>query len=784
MDHWERLQVLESRRSVAGDRAARELVGTVGRIVWAAEDGSAAIARLESGETVRGPILDGEELVPHVAYRFLGRWEDHPRYGRQFSWQTYVKDAPHSRTGVVKYLQEEAPNVGKKRAEQLWEAFGSEAVAVLRTEPNRAVAAGILSAEAAREASDALQKAARLEKTKIDLFALFAGRGFPGKLIRACIDLWGARAAEQVKANPFSLLLNELPGAGFQRCDRLYLDLGGRRDRLKRQTLCAWNALRQDTAGNTWLRKGAVIEAINKHCAGPKVNPEAAIALGVRGGWLAIREQPAKVWWVAEFDAALAERRIADRLRDLCKTCVVRWPSEFPPELGLSEHQLTELARALKAPIGVLAGTPGTGKTFTAAAVIKQIVAHWGKAQVAVCAPTGKAAVRLTAAMQRYQLTIQAVTIHRLLEIGRNGHDGRGWGFARNRDNPLPQRFLFVDESSMIDAALLADLFDAAADGTHVLLIGDPYQLPPVGRGAPLRDLIAAGVPCGLLREIRRQDGRSLIVEACARIKDGQAWEVCEKVDLPAGRNLRHFETRTPEEQIEVLRALLARFRAAGQYDPIWDVQVLVPLNGKSPLGRKQLNRILQAELNPEGKTADGNPFRVGDKAICLKNGWAKKVRLSPGAPADETESYADSEDDIEPEAYVANGDVGRVLAVSSRVVVLQFGLPERLVAVPIGRKTASEEEDDQSGSDYDLAYAITTHKSQGSEWPVAVVLIDDQAGFVASREHLYTSVSRAARLCVTIGRLATAHKQMRRQALNQRKTFLRELIEEGRARQ
>src|SRR5262249_12119937 len=168
-----------------------------------------------------------------------------------------VKDTPHGHAGVVKYLMDEAPNVGRRRADQLWDAFGPEAVAVLRSDPRRVVPAGILTESAAREASEALAGAAALERTKIDLVGPFAGRGFPGKLIQACIDEWGARAAESIRRDPFTLLTKDMPGCGFKRCDRLYIDLGGRPDRLKRQMLCAWNALREDGTGDTWIRKGA-----------------------------------------------------------------------------------------------------------------------------------------------------------------------------------------------------------------------------------------------------------------------------------------------------------------------------------------------------------------------------------------------------------------------------------------------------------------------------------------------------------------------------------------------
>jgi exodeoxyribonuclease V alpha subunit len=308
------------------DRNVRELVGTVRKIVWMSPAGEAVIARLCSGEVVRGSLAEvngtsngggAGGLTVGVAYRFLGSWSSHPKYGDQFVFTTFVRDTPSGHTGVTKYLTEVAPGVGQRRADLLWSLFGSEAVAVLRSDPGRVVAAGILTEATAQEASEALAAAAALERTKIDLFTLFAGHGFPGRLIQACIDEWGARAAATVRRDPFTLLVNELPGCGFKRTDRLYIDLGFPPDRLKRQTLCCWHALREDTAGHTWLRKGAAVEAVERLCAGKGVNPERAIELGLRSGWLAQRESPAGVVWLAEWGKAEAERRVADSVRRL-----------------------------------------------------------------------------------------------------------------------------------------------------------------------------------------------------------------------------------------------------------------------------------------------------------------------------------------------------------------------------------------------------------------------------------------------------------------------------------
>ncbi len=428
----------------------------------------------------------------------------------------------------------------------------------------------------------------------------------------------------------------------------------------------------------------------------------------------------------------------------------------------LSVHQRDELACALSRPIGVLAGTPGTGKTYSMGAVVASLVHQHGQNVVAVCAPTGKAAVRLSSALSRFGVPLTARTIHSLLEVGRNGHDGDGWGFQRCASNPLEQQFVIVDEASMLDTDLFASLLDALSPGSHLLLVGDPYQLPPVGHGAPLRDLIASGVvPVGLLAEIRRNAGS--IVRACAAIKDGQRFEANIESDIEAGKNLQMIEQDEPVRQTESLTSLFSYCSRWG-LNSTWDVQVLVPTNDSGVLGRKELNQRLQAELNPNGERCECNPYRVGDKIICLRNHWALSER----------------QHGPQQEVYVANGEQGSAEIVEAKHTIAVFANPARVIRIPHGKPQRSRESDEAgSNSDFDLGYAITCHKSQGSEWPVVIVMIDAGPGArrVCSREWLYTAISRASQLCVLIGREGVAQQMAKRPALDRRKTFLAELL-------
>jgi ATP-dependent exoDNAse (exonuclease V) alpha subunit len=231
--------------------------------------------------------------------------------------------------------------------------------------------------------------------------------------------------------------------------------------------------------------------------------------------------------------------------------------------------------------------------------------------------------------------------------------------------------------------------------------------------------------------------------------------------------------------------------QASGRFDPVWDVQVLTALNAKSDLARVPLNRVLQGELNPTGREEKPNPFRLGDKVICLKNSWMQAVELKTTHTAGDAPTLPDSYvDDVyvtpdEPlKHFLANGDVGRVVANGPAVTIASFPLPDRLIRIPMQKIVEEEREEGEdgtevkgAGSDFALAYAITCHKAQGSEWPVVVVMIDRQAARVACREHHYTAISRASQLCVLIGPRAVIDRQCKVSTLPRRKTFLKELL-------
>ena len=763
--------------------AAGELLATVSRIVFAGDDGETAIFKTVAGDTV---VCEGGagSIVEGGTYRLLGSYREDPKFGRQFKAQAFLQDAGHDKTGVVKYLVTHCKGIGQRIAERLWDAFGSAAVRTVREFPEQVTFKGFLNEQDATAASEQLERLAAYEGTTIDLHSLFHGRGLGSTCISACLDAWGIAAAEKVRRNPFSLLIRKMPRAGFATTDRLYLDLGGRPDALKRQALAGWHALREGSDGSTWHPYSAFAAGIVKQVGASQADLPRACSLAQRARLITDSLTCGVAGWVADPKQAANERGLAAAIKRLFDRGQGGWI--VPEASAVSAHQLAAFKPVSESPFILITGVPGSGKTHLAAAAVRAVVCKHGLNAVAVCAPTGKAAVRITQALLKNGINIEATTIHRLLGVQRNGRDGEGWSFNFDADHPLPWRFVVVDEFSMLDTDLAFALFSALAPGSSVLAVGDPNQLPPVGHGAVLRDVIAAGLPRAHLTEIQRNNGG--VTEACRAIVEGRRVEFCEKLDLPNGANCKWVECETDEDQLAALRVHVDALRKRPNFNLFDDLQVLTPRNDESRVARKQLNAYLQQLINPELPTdpkgkAEG--YRLRDKVICLSNTQTDLVRMVAGSPHWTTDSWVKVQGTLEQPGltFVANGDMGRIVAVHDRraEVIVRFMFPTRYVK---WRLTGKKKEDAArlGGGKEDLAlgYAITFHKSQGSEWPWVIGMVDANADRVASKELAYTGLSRLITANVWIGRRATFDRQVRRAELPGRKTFLKELLLES----
>lgn len=706
---------------------------------------------LEDDTQLTGPADPLPE--PGTTYRFFGQWKTSPKYGKQFQYSVFTNHVPLGRTAVITYLLRtlKGTGIGKKAIEKLWDLYQSDTVRILRTNPKRVSEESGIVLPRCHMAATRLEAHASKENTAVELIGLFAGRGFATGMVNQVMNKWKSLAPSLIRRDPFLLMTHGFPSAGFARCDALYTSLGLDPLKLKRQTICMWHLLKTRGTGDTWHPYFDACDSLRQKIGGVDVTPNRAIKLGKRAKWIETRKDAAGIGWLADGTSARNERELAERIYRLSQAEAC-WPS---PNGNLSDHQYEQVKLATAGPVGILSGTPGTGKTYSAAGLIRPIIRIYGHGGIAVVAPTGKAAVRMTESLANAGIGgLTATTIHRALGPDRGGKGTGNWGFRHNSSNPLPCKFVIADESSMDDTDLMAALVRALASGTHLLLIGDPYQLPPVGHGAPFRDLIASMLPHGHLTEIQRNSG--LIVQACASIREGKRVETCQRFD-DQGNNLRIVSSSSPAAAMMIIQNVFDAVVRKGARDPIEDIQVLVPMNEQGALGRKTLNGLLQNILNANGRQVASNPFRQGDKVICMMNGWYTST-----AGADLPE-------------FLANGDIGRVIEVEPGIAVMEFP------SVGDGIRTVKISTATEQGKNFELAYAITVHKSQGSEWPVVIIMADESASRVASREWWYTAVSRAKDRCLIIGRQSVMEKQARRQLLDKRKTFLVELITEER---
>lgn len=702
-------------------------------------------------ETIKGPAEEGA-LTYGLAYRFWGHWTHHEKYGRQFAFATFVTEEPLTEAAIITYLATQCKGIGSTTAARMYQCYGKQAISALRDRPEEvALNTRGFSVEKAKAASLILKKKTGRERSTAELMGLLHGYGFWKSTVSDALTRWGSAAPKVIRKNPYHLL--RLKGCGFLKVDQLYLDLKHYPAALKRQTLCGLDAVHRSRSGDTWHSIDVFHDALMSKISGANLKLEKAIEMGRRAGLLKVHHDDGRRW-IADAKDAYCEEVLAE-----CASRIVTDEScSWPAVADVSDHQQAQAVKSLSKRLGILSGRPGTGKTYTTARAIKAILkAGYGPEDISVVAPTGKAAQRLSQALADSGVPVISRTIHSLL-------------FAPRETPYLDCMFLFVDESSILDTALASELFRAIGPETHVLLIGDVHQLPPVGHGASLRDMTDAGIPCGELTEIQRNSG--MIVRSCSEMVERHRFICSEKIDLEAGDNLVHIEEK--EDKPVDVADLISRLAERLDVDPLTGVQVLVATNRL----RKSLNKKLQDALNPNGMKCSRTPFRVGDKVINLKNADFEVAFLGEikELPSD---IETGNEESGRLNVRVSNGEQGVVVSLSPGRMIVR--LDSRDICVRVRWRTAKEdasESDDESGAGctWDLAYAISVHKSQGSEWPVCIVIVDPAGGRIQTRQWLYTAVSRAKKLCITVGKRSAIDKAVRTDG-TQRKTFLKEKL-------
>jgi len=656
-------------------------------VIFTAEDDGYAVVEVrdDSGEEfiAIGTIA---HLQPGERARLTGEWSHHTRYGPQLKVGTALPMDPADREGQIAYLATLA-HIGPVRAEALCNLYGDTVLEKIAADPVGVFSSiprlGGRQAEAAAESWYSTRAVRDLHVNLAPLgLAHLAGR------IHAT---FGDRAMSIIHEDPYRL--TEVDGVGFIRADAIALaaDVPAESDR--RAQAAAWYLIGEaERRGHTHLPIDELVAAAAKLLG---YRPDPAVLVAGRGlveedGLLYRQHTHEREIWVAN---DLRERALEDSAIEL----------KVDPEQddSLTPEQWHAVTEAFGSRISVVTGGPGVGKTVCTRAIVDH--ARASNMRVGLCAPTGRAARRLTDATK-----VGAKTIHGLLEWRPGSQPGFGPG------HPLPLDMLIVDESSMINLHMAEVLLSGLGVNTHIVLVGDADQLPPVGAGKPFADLIESGiVPVTRLTHIFRQAARSMITTAAHEINQGRPPHLVPEPDQV--RDFHFVERNTPERcRSAVVEMVSERVKAGLGRDPIRDAQVLAPVY-RGEAGIDALNKALQDRLNPNGRPAMSDRFRIGDRLIQTRN--AHELGLMNG-----TICFL-VDDDPDEEMVVLETDVGEE------------------VIVPYS----------ESG-DLRLAYAISVHKSQGCEIPVVIFVCSRSHSGMLTRPLIYTAITRAKEMCVLVG--------------------------------
>lgn len=691
-----------------------ELQGQVEKVTFFNEANGFTIAKVRVAGRPEPVTVVGRLLgpAPGEVLKIQGGWVRHPRFGEQFEAETYQVVQPTTKEGVEKYLGSGLiKGLGPETARRIVARFGAEALEVIDRTPKR-----LLEVEGIGRKKLAMIEAAWQGQRQVREVMLFLqSHGVSTAYAVRILKTYGPRAMQVLQGNPYRLA-TDIHGIGFVTADRIAGKLGlSRDDPLRVEAGVEFVLLRLSEQGHVYYPLDRLTAACERMLQVNPVAVEAALASASAAGRVVVEALDGSGDGSrAVYPAALlvAESGVADRLRTLLASSRAIRPID--PEramawvqerlgLTLSESQEQAVLAAAEHKVLVITGGPGTGKTTLIHAILR-IFQRIG-VPVFMAAPTGRAAKRMHEATG-----FEAKTIHRLLAF--NPHLGR---FLKNEQDLLDCDLLIVDEASMIDVTLMHHLLRALKPEATLILVGDVSQLPSVGPGNVLGDVVASGaVPVVRLTEIFRQARQSLIVVNAHRINEGRM----PILEAPAP-GLGDFYFIEQEDPDQVLRIIvdLARERIEKRFGlkGVDEVQVLTPMH-RGVVGTTNLNEQLQAVLNPgQGGLKRGDRlFRPGDKVMQVRNNYDKEI---------------------------FNGDIGRIVRIDPENQELVIDFDGRPVTFDF--------------SDLDqivLAYAISVHKSQGSEYPAVILPLLPQHYLLLQRNLIYTAVTRARRLAVLVG--------------------------------
>ena len=714
-------------QEASDDHGLVRLAGSIERVIYANEENGYAICDLGT---------EGDDLItilgtlPYIGegdtVTVYGRWVHNPKYGRQFRVETCEKQLPADSASILRYLSSGSiKGIGPKTAQRIVDAFGDETFDVIEHHPEWLASIQGITPKRAKEISEDFCNKAGIRSAMM-FFREYFGAAATVRIYRR----WGNRAVELARQNPY-LLCEEIEGIGFERADRMAGQLGLARDSDERVAsgLCYLLSANARQNGHVCLPRTKAVESAARLLEVPAERVERAASLLLKAE--KIRETcfdgTRYLYTTAQYNQ---EKYIARKLLLLDRVCPAADTANINAFIQREENesgmryarlQRQAISLALESGVMLLTGGPGTGKTTVVRALLH--IFESMELRIALAAPTGRAAKRLSEST-----SYEAKTIHRLLEYG--GEEEGQVRFHRDESNLLEENVVIVDEVSMVDNQLMSALLHAVKPGAHLIFIGDADQLPSVGAGNVLRDLIDCGRFATVrLTEIFRQAQTSLIVTNAHAINRG------EMPRLDGKDNDFFFLPRSEDAALVATVAQLCAARLPKTYGEmaVTGTQVIAP-SRRGEAGTEHLNRVLQAALNPPAPGKKEHPFREmvfreGDRVMQTRNNYDIEWERSDGSTG----------------TGIFNGDIGVVEEICRQDECLRIRFEDRYVSYAFSMLEELE-----------LAYAITVHKSQGSEYPIVILPLGKVPPMLLSRNLLYTAVTRAQSIVILVGRSET----------------------------
>jgi exodeoxyribonuclease V alpha subunit len=706
--------------------------GTIKRLVYHNTENGFVIARIDQTEPEKKETtIVGKMATISIGetYQFKGKWNLDSRYGWQFNFDDYQIILPTTLEGVRRYLGSGLiKGVGPSTANRIVEQFGEKTLEVIEKYPERLNEVEGIAKKRIELIKKSWQEQKEIKRVMLFLQSYNITTGYAVKIFKQ----YGSKAIERLKDNPYCLV-DDIFGIGFKIADRIAQNLGIEKDSPFRIRAGIKFCLNENAAhGHCFVYYieivqmtaellGTTQEQVEQECT--VLNERKEITIQDNQVWLPLyfnaeKEVSKKISTLIKFPQQLTQIDIDAKIKELEKKYRIQFAAE----------QKRAIKEVLLHRVLILTGGPGTGKTTTTIGLIA-LFEDLGL-KIVLAAPTGRAAKKLSEATQR-----TAKTIHRLL-----AYNPREKGFTKDENNPIRADVIILDEVSMIDILLMNNLLRAVTKNTFLILIGDIDQLPSVGPGNLLKDMIESGViPVIRLTHIFRQKGKSLIVVNAHLVNQG-------KYPILKGKQERDFyflKEEDPEKAAQKIKNLcISRLPHSYHFSPLRDIQILTPMY-KGAVGADKLNQLMRDALNPGGKTLKygHHEYKINDKVMQIRNNYDKEV---------------------------FNGDIGNIKDIDTEEQVIRVLFYTRVV-----------EYDFSELNELVLAYAITVHKSQGSEYPVVVIPMLTQHFLLLQRNLLYTAITRARKMVVIVGTNKALWIAIKNNKTVKRNTFLKERLKQ-----